>query len=133
MGTGAHRNAVPQATSSVNSVWSIGLASAQSVAPRRRGHRLLATRVDLSISIGQGSSRGNFAVCCWVHVWPGNYYTNLSPLEDEPPMKALFLGTLAASQAVQSSNSSQPTSVPKSLIATNQHSRLRRSPMRTYC
>jgi hypothetical protein len=25
MGTGAHRNAVPQATSSVNSVWSIGL------------------------------------------------------------------------------------------------------------
>jgi len=29
-------------------------------------------------------------------VWPGNYYTNLSPLEDEPPMKALFLGTLAA-------------------------------------
>jgi hypothetical protein len=32
-------------------------------------------------------------------VWPGNYYTNLSPLEDEPPMKALFLGTLAASQA----------------------------------
>jgi hypothetical protein len=32
-------------------------------------------------------------------MWPGNYYTNLSPLEDEPPMKALFLGTLAASQA----------------------------------
>jgi lactate dehydrogenase-like 2-hydroxyacid dehydrogenase len=31
-------------------------------------------------------------------VWPGNYYTNLSPLKDEPPMKALFLGTLAASQ-----------------------------------
>src|SRR5215831_13534126 len=32
-------------------------------------------------------------------MWPGNYYTNLSSLEDEPPMKALFLGTLAASQA----------------------------------
>jgi hypothetical protein len=29
----------------------------------------------------------------------GNYYPNLSPLENEPPMKALFLGTLAASQA----------------------------------
>ena len=30
----------------------------------------------------------------------GNYYPNLSPLENEPPMKALFLGTLAASQAM---------------------------------
>ena len=30
----------------------------------------------------------------------GNSFTNLSPLEGEPPMKALFLGTLAASQAV---------------------------------
>jgi hypothetical protein len=29
----------------------------------------------------------------------GNYYPNLSPLEYEPSMKALFLGTLAASQA----------------------------------
>jgi hypothetical protein len=29
----------------------------------------------------------------------GNYYPNLSPAENEPPVKALFLGTLAASQA----------------------------------
>ena len=43
MGTGAHRNAFPQATSSVNSVWSMGVASAQPVIPRRRGHRLLVT------------------------------------------------------------------------------------------
>ena len=47
-----------------------------------------------------GNSHTKFDVCCWVRDWPGNYYTNLSPLEDEPPMKALFLGTLAASQAM---------------------------------
>ena len=34
-------------------------------------------------------------------------------------MKALFLGTLAASQATPIINSSLPTSVPKSLITMN--------------
>lgn len=77
----------PQRRSAGNLLGQFGVehrsASAQSITPRRRGHRLLATRADLSISIGQGSSRGNFAACCWVHVWPDNYYTNLSPLEDD--------------------------------------------------
>ena len=48
-------------------------------------------------------------------------------------MKALFLGTLAASQATPIIEFIKPTSVPKSLIATNRHRRLRRSPMRMYC
>ena len=32
-------------------------------------------------------------------VWPVIGGQNLEPLEDEPPIKALFFGTLAASQA----------------------------------
>ena len=74
-------------------------------------------------------------MCCWVHVWPGNYYTNLSPLEDEPPMKAPFLGTLAASQAVpiiefitadiraEILDSNEPTQAAAALAAQNQPAR----------
>ena len=46
-----------------------------------------------------GSSHTKFTASCRVREWPGNYYTNLSLLRNEPSMKALFLGTLAASQA----------------------------------
>src|SRR5215471_14279540 len=49
---------------------------------------------------GSVSSQTKLSVRDRVHVWPDNHCTNLSPLEDEPPMKALFLGTLAASQAM---------------------------------
>jgi hypothetical protein len=63
----------------------------------------------------------------------GNYYPNLSPLENEPPMKALFLGTLAASQAMPIIEFITADIRPKSSITTNRYRRLRRSPMRMYC
>jgi hypothetical protein len=65
-----------------------------------RGAAITHSLPELDVSIDvEGSLRANIVVCCWVRVWPGNYYTNLSPVKNEPPMKALFLGTLAASQA----------------------------------
>jgi hypothetical protein len=50
-------------------------------APLVRGSAM--DRADLSISVG----RGRFGVCCWGTV-AGNHYPDLSPREDEPPMKA---------------------------------------------
>ena len=67
---------------------------------RRRGNRLLATRAGLSTSVGQGPLKGQISPRIAGYLWPGHYCTNLSLLEDEPTMKALFLGTLAASQAM---------------------------------
>jgi hypothetical protein len=51
----------------------------------------------------------------------------------EPPMKALFLVRSSPRKLCLSSNSSLPTSVPKSSIATNRHRPPRRSPMRMFC
>ena len=48
-------------------------------------------------------------------------------------MKALFLGTLAASQATTIIEFITADVLPKSLITTNRHRRLRRSPIRMYC
>jgi hypothetical protein len=56
--------------------------------------------------------------------------SNLSPLKDEPPMKALFLGTLAASQATAIIEFITADVRTESLITTNRHRRLRRWPMR---
>ena len=59
--------------------------------------------------------------------------TDLDRNRMEPPMKALFPGTLAASQAKPIIEFITADILPKSSIATNRHRPPRRSPMRMFC